>query len=272
MKKLIAAAAAALLALAGAAPCQAQDWPTRADQDHGGLRARRRHRRDGARRGRPARPRCSSSRWWSRTGPASSNTLAADATAKSTDGHTMVMGVVTAHAIAPHLHQAQLRQQPATWCRWPSSAPCPTCWWSTTACRPTRCRRWSQLAKKEPGQAQLRHQRRRQHAAHRGRDVQGRDRHRHHARALQGQRPGAGRPDRRPGADELRHHALGDRPDQERQGPRARRDHRQAQPAAARRADHGRSGRAGRGDERLVRHLHAGRARPRRCRTGCTTR
>ena len=32
-----------------------------------------------------------------------SNTLAADVTAKSTDGHTMVMGVVTAHAIAPHL-------------------------------------------------------------------------------------------------------------------------------------------------------------------------
>ena len=35
--------------------------------------------------------------------PGVSNTLAADATAKSTDGHTMVMGVVTAHAIAPHL-------------------------------------------------------------------------------------------------------------------------------------------------------------------------
>lgn len=35
--------------------------------------------------------------------PGASNTLAADATAKSTDGHTMVMGVVTAHAIAPHL-------------------------------------------------------------------------------------------------------------------------------------------------------------------------
>ncbi len=32
-----------------------------------------------------------------------SNTLAADVTAKSTDGHTMVMGVSTAHAIAPHL-------------------------------------------------------------------------------------------------------------------------------------------------------------------------
>ncbi|GKT13445.1 tripartite tricarboxylate transporter substrate binding protein [Acidovorax sp. SUPP2522] len=35
--------------------------------------------------------------------PGASNTLAADATARSTDGHTMVMGVVTAHAIAPHL-------------------------------------------------------------------------------------------------------------------------------------------------------------------------
>ena len=35
--------------------------------------------------------------------PGVSNTLAADMAAKSTDGHTMVMGVVTAHAIAPHL-------------------------------------------------------------------------------------------------------------------------------------------------------------------------
>jgi tripartite-type tricarboxylate transporter receptor subunit TctC len=35
--------------------------------------------------------------------PGVSNTLAADLTAKSTDGHTMVMGVSTAHAIAPHL-------------------------------------------------------------------------------------------------------------------------------------------------------------------------
>ncbi len=32
-----------------------------------------------------------------------SNTLAVDLTAKSSDGHTMVMGVSTAHAIAPHL-------------------------------------------------------------------------------------------------------------------------------------------------------------------------
>lgn len=35
--------------------------------------------------------------------PGASNTLAADLTAKSTDGHTLVMGVSTAHAIAPHL-------------------------------------------------------------------------------------------------------------------------------------------------------------------------
>ena len=35
--------------------------------------------------------------------PGASNTLAADLTAKSTDGYTMVMGVSTAHAIAPHL-------------------------------------------------------------------------------------------------------------------------------------------------------------------------
>lgn len=35
--------------------------------------------------------------------PGASNTLAADLAAKSSDSHTMVMGVSTAHAIAPHL-------------------------------------------------------------------------------------------------------------------------------------------------------------------------
>ena len=35
--------------------------------------------------------------------PGVSNTLAADVTAKSTNGHTMVMGVSTAHAIAPYV-------------------------------------------------------------------------------------------------------------------------------------------------------------------------
>ncbi|MDB5889952.1 MAG: hypothetical protein JWP47_783 [Polaromonas sp.] len=35
--------------------------------------------------------------------PGASNTMAADVTAKSNDGHTLLMGVSTAHAIAPHL-------------------------------------------------------------------------------------------------------------------------------------------------------------------------
>lgn len=35
--------------------------------------------------------------------PGASNTLAADVTVKSNDGHTLLMGVSTAHAIAPHL-------------------------------------------------------------------------------------------------------------------------------------------------------------------------
>jgi tripartite-type tricarboxylate transporter receptor subunit TctC len=35
--------------------------------------------------------------------PGASNTLAADVTSKTTDGHTLLMGVSTAHAIAPHL-------------------------------------------------------------------------------------------------------------------------------------------------------------------------
>ena len=35
--------------------------------------------------------------------PGASNTLAADVTAKSTDGHTLLMGVSTAQAIAPHM-------------------------------------------------------------------------------------------------------------------------------------------------------------------------
>ena len=37
--------------------------------------------------------------------PGASNTLAADVTAKSSDGHTLLMGVSTAHAIAPHLYK-----------------------------------------------------------------------------------------------------------------------------------------------------------------------
>ncbi|MDR6536637.1 tripartite tricarboxylate transporter substrate binding protein [Variovorax soli] len=101
MKKLIAAAAAGLLALAASA-AHAQDWPTRAlrimvgSAPGGGTDAMARAVAD---RLGPLlkQPVVVENR------PGASNTLAADATAKSTDGHTLVMGVVTAHAIAPHL-------------------------------------------------------------------------------------------------------------------------------------------------------------------------
>jgi tripartite-type tricarboxylate transporter receptor subunit TctC len=101
MNKFVAAAAASLLAL-GAASAQAQEWPTRAikimvgSAPGGGTDAMARAVAD---RLGPLlkQPVVVENR------PGVSNTLAADATAKATDGHTMVMGVVTAHAIAPHL-------------------------------------------------------------------------------------------------------------------------------------------------------------------------
>ena len=101
MKKLMAAAAAGMLALAASA-VQAQEWPTRpirimvGSAPGGGTDAMARAVAD---RLGPLlkQPVVVENR------PGVSNTLAADATAKSTDGHTMVMGVVTAHAIAPHL-------------------------------------------------------------------------------------------------------------------------------------------------------------------------
>ena len=100
--KFFPALMAAACVLAGQTPALAQDWPTRSvrilvgSAPGGGTDAMARAVAD-------------------RLGPllkqpvvvenraGASNTLAADATAKSTDGHTMVMGVSTAHAIAPHL-------------------------------------------------------------------------------------------------------------------------------------------------------------------------
>ena len=102
MKRTLMAAAAAGLLAFGAGIAQAQDWPTRpikvlvGSAPGGGTDAMARAVAD-------------------RLGPllkqavvvdnrpGASNTLAVDATAKSTDGHTMVMGVSTATAIAPHL-------------------------------------------------------------------------------------------------------------------------------------------------------------------------
>ncbi|MFT3720075.1 Bug family tripartite tricarboxylate transporter substrate binding protein [Pseudorhodoferax sp.] len=100
--KLKAALGAALLGLLAAGGAQADEWPTRAvrilvgSAPGGGTDAMARAVAD---RLGPMlqQPVVVENR------PGVSNTLAADATAKSTDGHTMVMGVSTAHAIAPHL-------------------------------------------------------------------------------------------------------------------------------------------------------------------------
>jgi tripartite-type tricarboxylate transporter receptor subunit TctC len=102
MKRQIAAVTAALALACTAGLAQAQDWPTRSlrilvgSAPGGGTDAMARAVAD---RLGPLlkQPMVVENR------PGVSNTLAADATAKATDGHTMVMGVVTAHAIAPHL-------------------------------------------------------------------------------------------------------------------------------------------------------------------------
>lgn len=102
MKRQLAAVTAALALAWTAGLAQAQDWPTRSvrilvgSAPGGGTDAMARAVAD---RLGPLlkQPMVVENR------PGVSNTLAADATAKATDGHTMVMGVVTAHAIAPHL-------------------------------------------------------------------------------------------------------------------------------------------------------------------------
>lgn len=101
MKRMLMATTAAGLLTLGASTAQAQEWPARpvrilvGSAPGGGTDAMARAVAD---RLGPLlkQPVVVENR------PGVSNTLAADATAKS-DGHTMVMGVVTAHAIAPHL-------------------------------------------------------------------------------------------------------------------------------------------------------------------------
>jgi tripartite-type tricarboxylate transporter receptor subunit TctC len=102
--RLYAALAAGVLCLSAAASAQAQsaDWPTRPLRLLGGSAP-------GG--GTDAMARAVADKLGPmlkqtvvvENKPGASNTLAADLAAKSGDGHTMVMGVSTAHAIAPHL-------------------------------------------------------------------------------------------------------------------------------------------------------------------------
>ena len=110
--------------------------------------------------------------------------------------------------------------------------------------------------KANPGQDQHGVVRQRHLGAPVGRALQVDDRLRHGARAVQGRRPGADRPDRRPGAGDLRQPAVVHRPHQGRQAARPGGDVRAARAVAAGRADRRRDGAGLRGD-RLVRHRHA---------------
>ncbi len=103
MNRLLATACSALIALgATAVHAQAPSWPSRSvrilvgSAPGGGTDAMARAVADrlGPLLGQPVVV---------ENRPGVSNTLAADVTAKSTDGHTLLMGVSTAHAIAPHL-------------------------------------------------------------------------------------------------------------------------------------------------------------------------
>jgi tripartite-type tricarboxylate transporter receptor subunit TctC len=100
--KFLPALLAAACAFGAASPAQAQDWPTKpvrilvGSAPGGGTDAMARAVAD--RLGPLLKlPVVVENR------PGASNTLAADLTAKSSDGHTLLMGVSTAHAIAPHL-------------------------------------------------------------------------------------------------------------------------------------------------------------------------
>ena len=98
VRALVTAALATLVQL----PAQAADWPTRTvrilvgSAPGGGTDAMARAVADGLT-GVLKSPVIVENR------PGVSNTLAADVAAKSTDGHTLLMGVVTAQSIVPHL-------------------------------------------------------------------------------------------------------------------------------------------------------------------------
>jgi tripartite-type tricarboxylate transporter receptor subunit TctC len=147
--------------------------------------------------------------------PGVSNTLAVDMTAKATDGHTMVMGVVTAHAIAPHLLKLGYdNNRDLVPVAFVGSVPNVLVVGNSVAANTVA--ELVAMARKNPGQINFASSGTgsTQHiAAEVFKDAAGIQ----ITRALQGQRRRPGRSGQRPGADELRHHALGHRPDQGRQ-------------------------------------------------------
>ena len=112
-------------------------------------------------------------------------------------------------------------------------------------------------------QADLRLAGRRRLGPHRRRAVQAADRHRHHARAVQGRGAGGAGPGRRPCQHDVRRGVAGARADPGRPRAAARRHHQAARGRAAGRADHDRDRHAD-GDRRLVRPARAGRHAARR--------
>ena len=66
--------------------------------------------------------------------------IGADAVAKAApDGHTLLLAAPGPFAINEHLYRGMPFDPARTWCRWPWSPPCRSCWW----CRPRARRRAS---------------------------------------------------------------------------------------------------------------------------------
>jgi hypothetical protein len=200
--------------------------------------------------------------------PGAGGTTGADLVAKSApDGHTLLMGVTGSNAIAASLFP-NLPYDPVRGFAPVSrvvSAPL------VLVVNPNHPARdvagYVAAARAAPGHAGLRHAGQRHLDAPDRRDVRHGDAHRTAARALSRLRSGDHRPDRRPGAEQLRRRAGRAAAYPRRCGARAGGQFRRTPPAAARGADDA-GGRAGgvrgdvlAGDLRRRRHARAG-ARP----------
>ena len=202
--------------------------------------------------------------------PGASNTLAADATAKSTDGHTMVMGVSTAHAIAPHLLKLAYDNDkdlvPVAFV-----GAVPNVLVVNNDLGVTTVAQLVELAKKQPGKLNF--------------ASSGSGSTQHIAAELFKESTGTfithipyrgsgpALVDLMAGQVQMSFDTLASVLPHIKSGKvRALAVAVQAQPATAARADDGRSRRQGRRDERLVRRSTCPAPRPRRCRSGCRPR